>query len=266
MASLVASTESSGSGIQQSIARDQRYACYWLDSCRGQHELTECLRWREELRGKLGIYYSPNGIYKRFELDPISGVQLEYNPTGCTTVHILVYTIRSNGEREILFGLSNRKYNDRETSRRPLLSFPTAKPRKRGEYGLSIAQRAFEWITDQINIRKQGLKSRFLFQHANVIYPVLLTKEQADNLTQNFTANTMLLSLHWFSLALVLGRLPQWENYLVSEATRDDLAQHKHINPTGIQLGEHELWSVTAACLVCIREHVNGGFETFLQA
>jgi hypothetical protein len=265
MAASTASTTSSGYSSQLSPSVNEHFACYWLDSCRGRHELNDCSHWREEVRGKLGIYYSPSGIFKRFAYDHISGVNLEHNPTGCTTVHLLIYTIRSQGEKEILFGISERKDTDNETNRRPLLSFPLSKPRKRSEYGTPIAQRAFEWVTNRTDISQQGLKSRFLYQHANLIYPLYLTNEQADILTQKFVPNEQLFSLHWFPVTTVLERLPEWKNYLTDEATSNKLAQHEHITPTGIQLGEHYLWSVTAACLMCIREHVPGGFETFLQ-
>jgi hypothetical protein len=264
MAKSVASTASSGYSSQFSAATNPRYACYWLDSCRGQHELNQCSHWRDELRGKLGIYYSPNNIYKRFSHDHLSNVNLTNNPTGCTTVHLLIYTIRSQGETEILFGLSNRKDAHIEDNRRPLLSFPVSKPRERGEYGIPIARRAFEWVTDQTDISQQGLKKRFLYQHANVIYPLYVTNEQANTLTQNFIANEELMSLHWFPLTAVLERLPEWENFLTREATETELAQHKHFDPIGIELGEYQIWSVAATCLMCIREHVPGGFETFL--
>jgi hypothetical protein len=265
MASSIASTTSSGYSSQLNAASNPRYACYWLDECRGQHELNQCDYWPKELRGKLGIYYSPNGIYKRFSYDRISDVNLTYNPTGCTTVHLLIYTIRSQGEKEILFGLSNRREAHEEANRRALLSFPLSKPRKCGEYGMPIARRAFEWITDRTDICQQGLKSRFLYQHANVIYPFYVTNEQADLLTHNFIANEQLISLHWFPLKTVLERLPECKKFLTHQATRNELAQHQHIHPIGIQLGECHLWSVTAACLMCIREHVPGGFETFLR-
>ncbi|CAF1553641.1 unnamed protein product, partial [Rotaria sp. Silwood1] len=241
MASSQSSTISSGHLSQLNETANPHYACYWLDSCGGHHELNQCSRWRTELRGKLGIYYSQNGKYTTFDYDHRSGVNLKHNRTGCTTMHLLIYTIRSNGETEILFGFSNRRNKHSKANRRSLLSFPTSKPRKRNEDGEQIARRAFKWIADQIDIPEHGLKP------------------------QNFTPNEELLSLHWVSLRLVLERLPEWTNYLTSEATANELAQQRDINPIGIHLGEHELWSVTTTCLMCIREHVPGGFETFLQ-
>ncbi|CAF3568621.1 unnamed protein product [Rotaria sp. Silwood1] len=265
MASSQSSTISSGRLSQLNETANPHYACYWLDSCGGHHELNQCSRWRAELRGKLGIYYSQNGKYTTFDYDHRSGVNLKHNRTECTTMHLLIYTIRSNGETEILFGLSNRRNKHSEANRRSLLSFPTSKPRKRNEDGEQIARRAFKWIADQIDIPENGLKPRFLFQNANVVYPLHLNNEQADIFTENFTPNEELLSLHWVSLRLVLERLLEWTNYLTSEATANELAQQRDINPIGIHLGEHELWSVTTTCLMCIREHVPGGFETFLQ-
>ena len=256
MANSIAST---------TYAKNPRYACYWLDSCRGQHELDQCSHWRRELHGKLGIYYSPNGIYKRFSYDNLSHADLTNNPTGCTTVHLLIYTVRPQGEKEILFGLSNRKNDDQEANRRPLLSFPSSKPRKRGEYGMPVAHRAFEWVSDRSDISKQGLKSRFLYQHANVIYPLYVTNEQADILTQNFIANEEILSLHWFPLTAVLKCLPEWPKFLTKEATTNELAQRDHFKPIPIHLDQYELWLAAATCLMCIREYVPGAFETFLN-
>ncbi|UJR07980.1 hypothetical protein I4U23_012259 [Adineta vaga] len=264
MASSNASTTSSGYTIQTSTNINPNYRCYWLNSCQGNHELRSCSHWREELRGKLGIYYSSNGMYRRFSRDNLSGVNLEHNPTGCTTVHLLIYTIRSDGMKEILFGLSNRRENHDDSTRRPLLSFPFSKPCKRREPGLNIARRAFKWISDDETIARQVLKSHFLFQHANVIYPWYVTNEQANLLTNNFQANEELISLHWFPLTSVLECLPEWKNFLTSQATENELAQHEHIDQIGIQLGEYHLWSVTASCLLCIREYIPGGFETFL--
>lgn len=113
-----------------------RYSCYWLDSCCGQHELMKCLRWENELcgSGRKGIYYSSDGSYKHFNHGSLS-----YNPTGCTTVHLLIYRFRPHGEKEVLFGLSHRRNTPDEATRHPLLSFLCSKPRKRGEYGKPIA-------------------------------------------------------------------------------------------------------------------------------
>nr|ACD54636.1 unknown [Adineta vaga] len=196
IASSNASTTSSGYTIQTSTNINPNYRCYWLNSCQGNHELRSCSHWREELRGKLGIYYPSNGTYRRFSRDNLSGANLEHNPTGCTTVHLLIYTIRSDGMKEILFGLSNRRENHHDSTRRPLLSFPFSKPCKRREPGLNITRRAFKWISDDETIARQDLKSYFLFQHANVIYPWYVTNEQANLLTNNFQANEELISLH----------------------------------------------------------------------
>ena len=140
---MASSTSSGYSSQSSSIAVNPRYSCFWLDSCCGQHELTACSHWKNDLRGKLGIYYSPNGFYKRFARDALNNVHLSHNPTGCTTVHLLIYRIRPNGEKEVLFGLSHRRNTRDEATRHPLLSFPSSKPCKRGEYGKPIARRAF---------------------------------------------------------------------------------------------------------------------------
>ncbi|CAF1256593.1 unnamed protein product [Adineta steineri] len=56
------SSSYSDSGISVSTAGttvNQRYACYWTNQCQGHHELDQCQDRRNQLRGKLGIYYSP---------------------------------------------------------------------------------------------------------------------------------------------------------------------------------------------------------------
>lgn len=266
MASSQSSTISSGYGSEISGTINARYACYWLDSCQGQHELNQCPFWRQELRGKLGIYYAEDGAYQTFNRDSLSRADLSHNQTGCTTVHLLIYTIRPEGEKQILFGLCKRKENLEKSHQCLRLAFPSSKPRKRNECGIPIVQRALEWISNRSDfVPENGFMSRFLFQHASAIYPLYLTNKEANTLTENFTPNEIFRSLHWFSLKYVLEKLPPWENYLSRPATIDELAQHKECRETGIRLGDYYLWSVTAGCLMCIREHIRGGFETFLK-
>jgi len=258
---------SSQSSTPTTVQLNPHYLCYWADSCNGQHELNQCPYWEDELRGKLGIYYSPSGTYELFTQDRISGVNLENNNTGCTTVRLLIY---NDEKKEVLFGLKSCKetINGREERRR-LLTFPSAQPRRRNERMFRIPPRAFEWLTTNTDFAnqclQQGLKNRFLFQNANVIYPVRLTNEQASKLTQNFVQNEEFQSLYWFPLSQILSQLPPWPNYLKQNKTENELAQVPHIKPTGIQLGRYQLWFVTATCLMCIREHVPGGFDTFLK-
>ena len=222
--------------------------------------------WRGDLHAKKGIYYSESGLYKRFSRDALSSVNLENNPTGYTSVYLLVHTIRpENGEVEILFGLKSYRGERDEANPHPLLGLPAAKPRKRNEAGRSIARRAFERISNQADIGNQGLKTRFLFQHRSVIYPLYLTTEHARTVTESFTPNEQLLSIRWVPLASVLERLPPWDDYLISEATSTELAQHRYIHPVGIQIGPNKLWQGTATCLMCIREYVPGGFHQFLK-
>jgi hypothetical protein len=271
MARSQESTTSSGYWSSQSstpttVQLNPHYLCYWVDSCNGQHELNRCPYWDDELRGKLGIYYSPSGTYELFTEDRISGVNLENNNTGCTKVHLLVY---NDEKKEVLFGLRWCKESKNDLRKRPLLAFPSAQPRRRSERMIRIPPRAFEWLTTDTDFAeqclKQGLKNRFLFQNANVIYPVYLTNEQASRLTQSFVQNEEFRSLHWFPLSQILSQLPPWPNYIKQNKTENELAQIRHDRPTGIQLGRYELWSVTAMCLMCIREHVPGGFDTFLK-
>ncbi|CAF4004842.1 unnamed protein product [Rotaria sp. Silwood1] len=147
MASLKASTLSTNSSNRLNTTINPGYACYWSDSCRGLHELNQCPYRNAELHGKLDVYYSSIGIYKRFSVDKLSHVSLKGNPTGRTMVHLLIYTIRSQGEIEILFGLGHRKNTSSEETRCPLLSLPLTRPCKRGESGMQMARRALEWVT-----------------------------------------------------------------------------------------------------------------------
>jgi hypothetical protein len=134
---------------------------------------------------------------------------------------------------------------------------------------LQVPHRAFQWLTTDADFAnqclEQGLKNHFLFQNANVIYPVYLTDKQASKLGRNFVQNQEFRSLHWFPLSTILSQLPSWPNYITYERTENELAQIQEIEPKGIKLGEDELWHVIATCLMCIREHVSGGFETFLK-
>jgi hypothetical protein len=237
MASPTESEASSGYSSQPGSAVKPHYACYWLDSCGGSHELDQCEYWNDELRGQLCLYYSPlgNPTYFDVEWHP----KLKHNPTGCTKVHALIYTIRSQDQTEILFGLSHQHHE---------LVFPSSKPRRRGEPHMEVARRALDWITGETAIIEKGLKSRFLFCDANIIYPVYLTNEQADRLTNTFIPSEQILSLHWFSLETVLGRLEERRN-----------KEHEG------KLGGHRLQPLIKTFLTRIRNDVPRGFETFLE-
>ncbi|CAF1153540.1 unnamed protein product [Didymodactylos carnosus] len=262
----------SDSGISStttSNAVNPRYACYWLKSCRGQHELDDCHARRGELHGKLGIYYSSNGIYQRYLRDQINNLSLEHNPTGCTMINLLIYTQRE-GEILILFvtKLVKEKHHEIPTTveRRALLTLPSSYPREKGELQKQVAERALDSVTHEKEITSnlRSRLTRFLFVDASVIYPLHLTNEHADLLTRSFTPNDEISALHWFALSAVLAQLPEWNNYLGREAVGKELAQIRHISHAGIKLGEgYVLWSVVATVLMCIRQHV--GFETFLE-
>ncbi len=268
MAHSQESTSSSGYwSSQTSTSLDPHYLCYWRDSCNGQHELNKCYYWKKDLGGKLGIYFSPSNTYELFTRDRISNKDLTGNPTGCTTVHLLVFNAE---KKEVLFGLKWCKESKENPKSLFLqLAFPSAKPYQRGGDMLLVARRAFQWLTTDTDLvsqcLEQGLIKHFLFQDANVIYPVHLTNEQCSKLTRNFVRNEEFQSLHWFSLSEILSRLPPWSNYIEQTETDIELAQIQDIQPTGIKLGEHQLWYVIATCLMCIREHVHGGVEGFLN-
>ncbi|CAF1132118.1 unnamed protein product [Rotaria sordida] len=249
-----------------------RYECYWLDSCRGQHELDNCPVRLRELRGKLGIYYSPNAIYKRFTRDQMNDLPLESNPTGCTMIHLLIHK-KENNETWLLFVTKfvkeKRQENEVRPSRQLLLTLPSSNPCKKNELQKDVAERALNSITheSEITTNIRSRLKRFLFVNASAIYPLYLPNEHADLLTTHFSPNEEVISLHWYPLSTILNQLPQWDNYLKSQAEGRELAQIRHPSHTGIKLNtgnnEHTIWSVTAACLMCIRNHV--GFDTFLQ-
>jgi hypothetical protein len=251
---------------------NSRYACYWLKNCQGQHEVDDCKARRSELRGKLGIYYSPNAIFKRFSRDQINNLPLESNPTGSTMINLLIYK-KHNDEIWLLFITKFLKEKQHEgvvgQNRQLLLTLPSSNPREKNEMAKQVAVRALESITNENEITKdlRGRLKRFLFVDASVIYPLYLTNEQADLLTTHFSANDEVISLHWFTLSTVLDQLPEWNNYLGKQAEEDELAQIRHHTHAGIKLNteneEYTMWSVAACCLLCIRNHV--GFETFLQ-
>lgn len=245
---------------------NSHYLCYWHPTCNGQHELNQCEYWENELRGKLGMYYSHQGIYKLFERDQLSTCNLEYNNTGCTRVNLLVYNIEM---KEVLFGLKWCKERRSDRQKRLLLAFPSAQPCRRSERMLRIPSRAFEWLTTDTEFANQclkhNLKNRFIFHDANVVYPVLLTNEQALKLTNEFHRNEEFQTLHWFSLSEILSQLPTWSNEIKEEETASELAQIQYKRPEGIKLKEYELWHVTVTSFMCIRDYVPGDFQTFLK-
>lgn len=242
------------------------YLCFWLDTCKGQHELVECRYWKRHLKGKLGIYYAPSGDYRTFTRDSINNKDLSNNPTGCADVHLLVF---NDEKKQVLFGLKMCKENRNSQQRRLLLTFPSAYPYQQNGRMLNVPFRAFQWLTTDNEFAKQcleqGLRNRFLFQNANVIYPVHLTNDQALKLTRDFRPNEEFRSLHWFPLSEVLLKLPKWPNYISPAEITNELAQTSREYLGGITLGEYELWILAVRCLICIREYVGGGLDTFLE-
>lgn len=241
------------------------YACQWLVSCGGQHEMDQCIDRKNQLKGIEAVYYSPIGDFRDFYRENSRNYRLKYNPKASTRVHLLIYTIRANGEREILFGLARRRKVGGGHQDRPFLSFPCATPTKRGDYGRSVVPRALHFITDRLTILDEGLRPHFMFQHSNVIYAVHVSTEQADMLIQNFAPNEDFEALHWISLETILESLTQWSTVPNNEQIIRKLARDEFIDPEGIYItNQYELWSVNAACLMYIQKHVPGGFDTFL--
>ncbi len=249
-----------------------RYACYWLSSCHGQHELDDCQVREHDLRGKLGIYYSSNAMFRRFSRDEINKLPLEQNPTGCTMISLLIYKIENN-ETWLLFVTKSVKEKRQDnldgTSRQLLLTLPSSNPREKNEVAKQVAVRALENITHESEILKdlRPRLRRFLFFDANAIYPLYLPNDQADLLTTSFSSNEEVTSLHWFPLSTVLYQLPEWNDYLSRQAEGRELAQIRHRDHVGIKLNkdneEFTMWKVTATSLMCIRNHV--GFDEFLR-
>jgi len=251
---------------------NSRYACYWLNTCQGKHEVDDCGVRKSELRGKLGIYYSPMAMYRRFNCDQINKLPLESNPTGCTMIQLLIYK-KENDETWLLFVTKflkeKRRENEEGINRMLLLTFPSSNPRQKNELQKQVAARALESIMDNSNILQapRSRLKRFLFVDANSIYPLYLTNEDANLLNTHFLPNEEVTSLHWFPLSTVLSQLPEWNNYLTRQEIEGELAQVRHDVHAGIKLKkgneEFTMWSVTATCLMCIRNHV--GFEEFLK-
>ncbi|UJR12940.1 hypothetical protein I4U23_017113 [Adineta vaga] len=266
------------SGISESTTVkwvNPRYACYWLESCQGQHELDDCEYQRRERSGKLGIYYSSNAEYRRFLRDEINYKDLSTNPTGCTMVLLLIYKIENNTTWILFvtkFLKEKRHKYETESTRQSLLAFPSSNPCKKGEDHTEVALRALQTITDRQEIldNYQLRLKRFLFVDAISIYPFLVTSEQAKLLMRKYSQNEEVHSLHWFSLPEILNQLPEWPNYLTKEAHGEALAQIKHVQHPTIQLKRDidgkifTLWSVTTNVLMCIRNHV--GFHEFLSS
>ncbi|CAF3246543.1 unnamed protein product [Rotaria sp. Silwood2] len=270
--SSVSCTDSGISCNTTATTVNPRYECYWTNNCCGRHELNDCLVRLRELRGKLGIYYSSNAMFKRFTRDQMNNLSLESNPTGCTMVHLLIYK-KENNETWLLFvtKLVREKHQENEigTSRQLLLTFPSSNPCKKNEFQKDVAARALNSITNESEITKnlRPRLKRFLFVDANAIYPLYLSNEHADLLTTRFSSSEEVISLHWYPLSTVLSQLPEWDDYLSRPAAGAELAQVRHPGHAGIKLNtendEHTMWSVIATCLMCIRNHV--GLDTFLQ-
>lgn len=248
------------------LPNGDQYACYWRDSCNGQHELKDCEHWKNEFRqtGKYIFYYSSEGKIEHF--DHTDGLinHRKYNPSGCARLHLLVYTIRPNGETHILFALAKGGKTKGVYTERPMLAFVYSNAFKRSQEFLPIAQRALGWISDRTDLLQDGRQSRFIFQHSNAVYPLYVTSENADDLERNFKPSDQYLSLHWFPLKTVLHKLSNWSNDPVNARIINALAHQQFIDPEGICLDKYELWSVTAACLMYIEKHVPDGYTKFL--
>ncbi|CAF1021291.1 unnamed protein product [Adineta ricciae] len=249
-----------------------RYACYWLDSCQGQHEFDDCSHRPNELNGKLGIYYSPNAEYRLFDRDEINRKILTENPTGCTMVQLLIYKIDEDATWLLFVSkrLKEKRFQS-ESMREQLLAFPSANPRRKFEDRAEVALQALKTITDQQEILQdyQLRLKRFLFVDAISAYPFQVTPSEAKLLMNSYSSNDEVHSVHWFPLTEILNGLPEWPNYLAKEQTEHGLAQIKHDRYPTVQLRRDvdgrvfTIWSVTVSLLLCIRNHV--GFQEFFS-
>ncbi|CAF1256623.1 unnamed protein product [Adineta steineri] len=272
-------TQTSGSscsdgGVSISTAGttvNQRYACEWIDTCQRKHELDECGHRRNQLQGKLGIYYSPVAAFNQYVRDEINNLSLEFNPIGCKLIHLLIYKIENN-ETWLLFvsQLFKKKGQQGQIGNEQLLlAFPSLNPCRRDEMLTEVAERALRTITNEneIVLNVQSHIKRFLFVNANIIYPLYLTNEQANILTEKFSPDDEIKSLHWFRLSTVLDQLPEWNNYVTRQSNGKELALVRQDGHTGIRLIKESekltLRPATALCLLSIRNHV--GFEEFLK-
>lgn len=265
--SSVSNADSGITSISSSTTVNALYACYWLPSCGGRHEINKCAVQKRDLRGKLGIYYSSDGKYQEFERDQISHVDLRSNKKGCTMVNLLIYK-RQNDELWLLFARKPKEI-ETEGEDKKFLAFPSSKPFKKNGCQKDVAARALESITNVPAIRRniQNRLQRFLFVDASVIYPLYLTNEDADALVNEFSPNEEVVSIHWFPLSMVSGRLPQWDDYLREPAEGNELAQIRRIKTETVTLtdgdNEYKVWGVATLYLMCIRN--DPGFDTFLH-
>ncbi|CAF1006695.1 unnamed protein product [Adineta ricciae] len=234
-------TSYSDSGFSERTAAgsvNPRYACYWLESCQGQHEFDDCSHRSNELNGKLGIYYSPNAEYRLFDRDEINEKNLRENPTGCTMVQLLIYKIEK-GTTWLLFvskRLKEKRFRQ-ESIREQLLAFPSANPCRKFEDRAEVALQALQTITDQQEILQdyQLRLKRFLFVDAISAYPFQITPSEVKLLMKGYSSNDEVHSLHWFPLTEILNQLPEWPNYLAKEQTEHRLAQIKRDRHPTIQ-------------------------------
>lgn len=270
--SSVSYADSGISSDRQDDNVNPRFACFWLDGCQGMHEFDHCQARKAQLRGKLGIYYSPNTLFKRFTRDNLSEVSLQHNPTGCTMISLLIYKYE-NDQIWLLFINQLLKENHRDThcERRPYLALLSSNPRTKGERPEMIAQRAMELITAE-NTLTTGLRSklkRFLFIDAFAIYPLFIMKEQADLLDCPLPQNTHIQSLHWFPLATIQSKMSKKEDFLKYPATNVELAQirqscYPKIDLDGDDGIKYHMWYPTTKVLNCIHNYVE--FDQFLSS
>lgn len=269
--SSVSNTDSGISSLNIAREINPRYACFWSEGCQGRHELDHCRQRNAELRGKLGIYYCTNGVFKRFLRDGINNVPLQDNPTGCTMFNLLIYKYENN-QTWVLFVMKYLRQRDHDNNegnhRQNLLALPSSHPYKKSERPEQIAGRALATITNICEIT-QNLRARlrrFLFVDAAVIYPLRITNEQAQLLTDSFIPNEEVLSIHWFPLPVTYDPDRMFTNYL-SREDGENLAQVRHFQfpSTVLNDGDRNLsmWPVLVAWLVYIEYHV--GLETFLN-
>lgn len=182
------------------------YACYWLGECNGTHELVNCSDWKNELRGKVGYYFSENGEYRQFKGSDNGNMILRSNPRGVTEINLLIFR-EYQGATEILLVTRNLKEKNK---RKPLTAFPSSNPFRKEWNVLEVVHRTLGFITNSdelIQTVKEEQLRKFFFSNASVVYPIYFNERQADLLDSTFRRKLGYEQLHWVRLNRILNSI-----------------------------------------------------------